>query len=989
MNKKGFFKSMTLPVAIAIVGSFLFVSIDVNASDPLPLKISGDLRALVRASNIAQDQPVVGSITNQPGKKHYNASIFQHRNVYSDESGRLLMIIYLDGSVALENIKKWLESNNAQISAIESDYQSGAIEAWMPLNRVTKLAKQAGIGTIVLERKPLEKSFKNNDLQVASKIISTATSAALLKNIGAVTSQGVMLHKADRVPSAIQGQGVSVGVISSSYDTNSEALTRAADDVRSGDLPGKGNPLGNTTPVSVLYEFPGYDSPNDEGRGMLQIVHDIVPKAKLGFHAVGGTGPLSKARAIRALAGLVGAPGSSPSFQANIIVDDYPTTNQPFYSDGLIANVIDEITAMGVTYVVSAGNDSSYTAFESKLDILPTDSAAITASGLKFDQVPRRYWRGGVHNFGSGEKPDIVQAITPTFFDEGTGRYLAEMKLTWDDPFVQTIPKVIKQLKKNTKKMLPEDTVVIEFNAKAGDAIGVSVTSPDLTAFAGYSVVTPSGDIAARKESFVEELKDNFVFLAPKTGTYSLELLLVGNRGGNSTITTAINQVEAKPLVSTDLNILVFDSKGNYLGSVAEFEQVEDSFSTNRPEESAFATTGKEGEAIQIVIARSSPRSSGKSASRFRFTAPNSLLKYQKANQRTIEDIAMAAGSISVGAYSAFTPSVPRSYSQGPVKVYFDKQSQRLDKPQIRQKPEVSGVDGVNTTFFGSSGDTLRDIDSFPNFYGTSAAAPHVGGIAALVIQALGGPSKATPAKVRQILIDSASIPVDLDPHRSVAIIKDADGEQIYLRAADDETGVESRKGNALLVRHDGKTALRSLIFNPKGSVAGAGNPTMLNGTFPEGSQRAGLVWDIADEEFPFVGPRRLRGISAADISTRASNPAPLPADPRRHFMTFTVDFRKGSFAPGDKFSFGIDRDVLDLPGTETTGRGISADLFGQGYSIHQDKIMAGGMRVQAVFENGKVIEGVFQNKIAIGYSPQVGAGLVNAEKAVRLAMQR
>jgi len=109
---------------------------------------------------------------------------------------------------------------------------------------------------------------------------------------------------------------------------------------------------------------------------------------------------------------------------------------------------------------------------------------------------------------------------------------------------------------------------------------------------------------------------------------------------------------------------------------------------------------------------------------------------------------AMFYGEIDTG--GAVTPPSgelnvePFSSLGGNLPFWFDDLGALLPgAPVARFKPETTGPDGTNTTFFGS--DIGYDADLDPNFFGTSAAAPHVAAVAALMLDASGA---LTPAQV-------------------------------------------------------------------------------------------------------------------------------------------------------------------------------------------------------------------------------------------------
>ena len=92
----------------------------------------------------------------------------------------------------------------------------------------------------------------------------------------------------------------------------------------------------------------------------------------------------------------------------------------------------------------------------------------------------------------------------------------------------------------------------------------------------------------------------------------------------------------------------------------------------------------------------------------------------------------------------------PFSSKGGQLPFYFDAQGSPLSgAPVFRYKPEITAPDGTNTTFFGSD----AEPDGWPNFFGTSAAAPHAAAVAALMLDANGSMS---PAETNDILRGTA-----------------------------------------------------------------------------------------------------------------------------------------------------------------------------------------------------------------------------------------
>jgi len=349
------------------------------------------------------------------GKKMTEGVVLRPANVNADVSGNLDVDINATVTKTLLD-----EIKNAGGKIIFSSVKFHSIRARVNLSALknisgydgVKFIKPAAIGHTVdgnvskplLSKKGIPGMVSNMQQTLAG--LNRHTTAAgkeanirqqikkymLTPGTGAVGAEGDHTMGADsaRAKYGYEGEGIRIAVLSNSFN----AKGGAAADVASGDLPGIGNPLGNTIPVTVLQDNPSASS-TDEGRAMLQIVHDIAPKAQL-FFATADGGEANFASNILALR-------NAPN-KCDIIIDDESYYSEPAFQDGLIAQAVNEVTAGGALYFSSAGNAGS----------LLTNFASVwqgdfNDAGLRPVVVGGK--TGSIHNFGTIAAPEIGDSV--------------------------------------------------------------------------------------------------------------------------------------------------------------------------------------------------------------------------------------------------------------------------------------------------------------------------------------------------------------------------------------------------------------------------------------------------------------------------------------------------------------------------------------------------------------------------------------------------
>jgi hypothetical protein len=517
------------------------------------------------------------------------------------------------------------------------------------------------------------------DAAAALTEVHAIRAAMMRTRTGAVTSQGDFAQNSDLVRSAnsLSGAGITVGVLSDSYDcypvyaangvnangpngyANNGFNTTAAGDIATGDLPSSVNVVKEATCMD--YGQPLQLPFGDEGRAIMQIVHDVAPGAGLAFYTAENS-EADFANGIGQLAASVASGGAG----AKVIVDDVGYFDEPFFQDGLEAQAINTVEANGVAYFSSAGNNGTL---------------AYDNNSPNFSFVSTSSPNSGEHllSFALSGTPTATTTMLPVTIPPMVPGEFVAIVVEWDQPYVTGAPN----------------------SGGSTSAIDVCITGTT-----GNDIID-NGNLQAMPCSG-----------ASTVGQDPVQIMIIDNPANNPNNSS-----------QETLNIEVGLVSG--------------------------ATPGR----IKVVVEDDG--------------AGSQITNYA-TNSGTLQGHPSATGAAAVGAVffpntlscGALLPTLEYFSSAGGDPILFDDTGKRLATPEIRQKPDFVSPDGGNDTFLGFTigGNTgITDPSTvpqcannakFPNFFGTSAAAPHAASIAVLMLQA--DPSL-TPTQIYSILQQSTT----------------------------------------------------------------------------------------------------------------------------------------------------------------------------------------------------------------------------------------
>ncbi|MBI1393539.1 MAG: hypothetical protein GC152_12425 [Alphaproteobacteria bacterium] len=467
-------------------------------------------------------------------------------------------------------------------------------------------------------------------------------------NFGLVQGQNDRAMGTDivRANLGLTGKDIKIGVLSDSFScsdrtqTGGLLFTTTAEDIANGDLP-------PAEDIEILSDIGS--GCIDEGRAMAQLIHDVLPDAKIAFH----TAFNGEADFAQGIIDLI-------EVGSDVIVDDVIYFTEPMFQDGIIAQAADEANRLGIPYYSSNGNRAR--------DALQSDYRPVAFDGSTF------------HDWDPGPN---AAPLNPILLN---GALQTNLTFQWDSPNFSV----------SGPPGAPNDVDVVIFDVQ-GNRV--------------FDCFEPGGQ--SQPNGLCQfKFTNGGVEIDGGNGGDAIELVSIVDFIGGQVVQIGLETQSGPP--PGFFKYVIFGG-----GIPASQFPV-----TGSP--SGFGHNNAAG-------------AEGVGAAAFYFTEefigdPNTLPLRSLAGEP--ECIPACLNDFS---------------SAGGTPILFDVAGNRLATPEVRFKPGLTAPDGINNSFFIS--DTSRDDDDgdglfsepgdpesgeFPNFFGTSAAAPNAAAVAAMMIEAEG-----------------------------------------------------------------------------------------------------------------------------------------------------------------------------------------------------------------------------------------------------------
>ena len=631
------------------------MSFRLKAVSALALCVSLGSASAVGAQSRSAEETLLATVKNGPMQKlgpwlanlydefrqAPNTGNFQSRNpVLKVRGGRVAVDLHANDPAALQ-------AALATLGATNVNAQGPLVTAQVPVGRLADLAALPSL------------DFGAPALAAVRRVASQ----------GSVVSQGDVSLGSDsaRAVEGVDGTGVTVGVLSDSYRCNPPAFlagaptsTAARDEVT------------DDAPANVQVISNGPCPATDEGRGMVQIVHDVAPGAAQAFHTA-FNGVVDFANGILRLR----------NAGASVIVDDVIYYAENMFSDGIIAQAADRAVAQGAAYFSSAGNDArlSYESVYRETVVETAGGGNVNSNGGPF--VLR------AQDFDASPATDTLQTIKVTPAD---GQAVVLFSFQWDQPFLS------------------------------------STTYAQLTDPNGAQPRGATGDL----DLLIYNERGVLVPLCPPGLAVGITCQITGTRNiGRDAVDIAALVVTGPKTKSNQFFVRIVRAGGA------------------APEHVKYVAFELAGTADIVEHDTASGTAYGHSNAR-------NVASVGAASWYLTEAFDAHFSSLVQDTPGACSPACLNNFSSaGRIPIYLDKYGAQLASAEVRPNPRVTGPDGGNTTFFfgdssfddddndGKNSPTSTFItpeldkpaDELPNFFGTSASAPHVAAVAALMLQ--------------------------------------------------------------------------------------------------------------------------------------------------------------------------------------------------------------------------------------------------------------